>query len=72
MNRIAVATALFVAATLATGCTLISESLLVDNKPALQNPPINPIPDTMIGQPMVATPRSMTNRFSYYGLEHAE
>ena len=72
MNRIAAGTALLVAASLATGCTLVSESLLVENKPELQNPPINPVPDDMIGQPVVATPQSMTNRFSYYGIDHAE
>jgi hypothetical protein len=73
MNRIAACTtALLIVVSLATGCTLVSESLLVENKPELQNPPINPVPDAMLGQPMVATPRSMKNRFSYYGLDHAE
>lgn len=72
MNRIVAGTALLIALTLAGGCTLVSESLLVGNKPHLQNPPINPVPDALKGQPMVTTPRSMKNRFSYYGLDHAE
>lgn len=54
------------------GCNLVSESLLVQNKPALENPPINPVPNDMKGSPLVTTPPSMKNRFSYYGLEHAE
>ncbi len=72
MNRIVTGTALLIAVALSGGCALVSESLLVENKPHLQNPPINPVPDTMKGQPVVTTPRSMKNRFSYYGIDHAE
>ncbi|MDX1607322.1 MAG: hypothetical protein R3202_14110 [Candidatus Competibacterales bacterium] len=64
--------ALSCAALLASGCTYVSESLLVRNKPQLQQPPINPIPDEMRGSYVNTTPQSMKNRFSYYGLDHAE
>ena len=53
-------------------CNAVSESLLVKNKAHLQNPPSNAIPANMQGSPTVSTPQSMTNRFSYYGLTHAE
>lgn len=56
----------------ASGCTLVSETLLIPNKPHLVNPQTQPVPEHMRGSPIVATPRSMKNRFSYYGLEHAE
>lgn len=72
MNRTVTGTALLIAIALSGGCALVSESLLVDNKPHLHNPPINPVPGALKGQPMVTTPRSMKNRFSYYGIDHAE
>ncbi len=56
----------------AGGCTLVSETLLVQNKPHLVNPQTHPVPDDMRGGHIVSTPMSMKNRFSYYGLEHAE
>ncbi len=73
MNRIIpFSLALIISLPLLGGCTYAGESLLVQDKAHLRNPPINPIPDAMRGQPMVATPQSMRNRFSYYGLDHAE
>ncbi len=56
----------------ASGCTLVSETLLVQNKPHLVNPQTHPVPEDMRGGHIVRTPMSMKNRFSYYGLEHAE
>lgn len=56
----------------ASGCTLVSDTLLVKNKPHLVNPQTNPVPEHMRGSYYVSTPESMKNRFSYYGLEHAE
>jgi hypothetical protein len=53
-------------------CNAVSESLLVKNKAHLQNPPSNAIPANMQSNTIVSTPQSMTNRFSYYGLTHAE
>ena len=55
-----------------SACSLVSESLLVKNKAHLQNPATNPVPADMKGHSYVMTPQSMKNRFSYYGLEHAE
>jgi len=55
-----------------SACNLVSESLLVKNKTQLQKPSINPVPADMKGSYVVMTPDSMTNRFSYYGIEHAE
>lgn len=55
-----------------SACSLISDDLLVENKPYLAKPQTNPVPDEMYGSSYVTTPDSMTNRFSYYGLEHAE
>lgn len=55
-----------------SACSLVSESLLVKNKTSLQKPQTNPVPAEMKGSHMVYTPSSMTNRFSYYGLAHAE
>ena len=55
-----------------SACSLVSESLLVKNKASLQKPQTNPVPTEMKGSYMVYTPQSMTNRFSYYGLAHAE
>ena len=55
-----------------SACSLVSESLLVKNKAHLQNPSTNPVPAEMTGSSYVMTPGSMKNRFSYYGLEHAE
>ncbi|MEZ5589549.1 MAG: hypothetical protein R3F53_02085 [Gammaproteobacteria bacterium] len=55
-----------------SACSLVSESLLVKNKASLQKPQTNPVPAEMKGSYMVSTPQGMTNRFSYYGLAHAE
>ena len=55
-----------------SACSLVSESLLVKNKPYLEKPPVNSVPANMKGRSYVSTPMSMKNRFSYYGLEHAE
>lgn len=55
-----------------SGCTLVSDTLLVTNKPHLVNPEVQPVPEHMRGNPVVTTPASMKNRFSYYGLDHAE
>ena len=55
-----------------SACNYVSESLLVKNKAHLQNPPSNAVPADMQGSYYVATPQSMKNRFSYYGLDHAE
>ena len=55
-----------------SGCNYVSESLLVKNKPHLEKPRFNPIPPELRGEKRVMTPQSMKNRFSYYGLDHAE
>lgn len=57
---------------LLAGCNLVSESLLVKNKSYLENPPSNSVPAPMQGTSYVSTPQSMKNRFSYYGIDHAE
>lgn len=55
-----------------SGCTYVSSALLVKNKPELAKPQFNSVPANMKGSPLVFTPRTMKNRFSYYGLDHAE
>lgn len=55
----------------ATGCTLVSDSLLVKNKPYLEKPPINPVPPALVGSYWNPTPAALKNDgFDYYGLNH--